>query len=163
MNFFLMPYAYDDGLDLYGRPIYVHPVPYASGSSDSAKKQRAVQEAYLRSIKLKVIYDVQMVEDFISENGEVDEAKAKELVNGSCVIIRDYTPQFNETGRPRVDLQESLLDCMSDCIPFSRTALLNSTGVTGIGTNSADEDAAVYGFSNTINNAARGQKVNSNS
>lgn len=153
-KFFIMPYAFDSGLDFYGRAQYVHPVPYASGSAVSDKKALDVQAEYLRSIKLKVIYDVVLEEDFFDEEGNFDADKAKELVTGSCVIIRDYTPQFNEDGLPRVQLQETLLDVMSDCIPFSRTALLNSTGVCGVGTNSADEDAAVYGFSNTINNAA---------
>lgn len=155
-KFFLMPYDFDSGLDFYGRPIYVHPVPYAAGTAEdeTEKKNLAIQREYLRSIKLKVIYEVQLEEDFYDEEGNFDEAKAKELVEGSCVIIRDYTPQYSENGIPRVTMQDAILDVMSDCIPFSRTALLNSTGVIGVGTGSADEDAAVYGFSNSVNAAA---------
>lgn len=154
-EFFLLPYAMDTGLDFYGRPMYAHPVPYASGTTEDEKKSVAIQAEYLRNIKLKIIYDVQLEEDFYDENGVFDVEKAKKLVENSCVIIRDYTPQLNtNNGIPRATLQDSILEVMSDCIPFSRTALLNSTGVVGVGTNSSDEDAAVYGFSNTINNAA---------
>lgn len=153
-EFYLMPYAFDEGLDFYGRPKYVHPVPYASGTTENEKKSIEIQRELLRSKKLRVIYDVQLEEDFFDEFGNFDEKKAKDLVENSCVIIRDYTPQFNENGVPRATMQEPILDVMSDCIPFSRTAMLNSTGVVGVGTNSSDEDAAVFGFSNVLTAAA---------
>lgn len=137
-EFFLMPYAFDDGLDFYGRPIYVHPVPYASGAeADSVKLKQ--QREFLRTIKLKVIYDVQLPEDYIDDDGELDEKKIKELLTTSCVILRDYTPQWSENGIPRVQMQDALLDCMADCIPFSRTALKNSTGVRGMKVSNPDE------------------------
>lgn len=154
-QFFLMPYSYDGGLDYYGRPTVVYPVPIAA--SEDAKKTEGYkrQESILRMKKLKVIYDVQLEEDFIDgKTGEFDIDKMKDLVNNSCVIIRDYTPQFSENGIARVSLQDSLLDAMADCVPFSRTAMLNSTGVNGVGVQSDDEAAAVWGFSNTLNSAA---------
>lgn len=137
-EFFLMPYAFDDGLDFYGRPKYVHPVPYASGA-EADKEQLKKQREFLRTIKLKVIYDVQLPEDYIKEDGTIDEEKTKELLTGSCVILRDYTPQWSENGIPRVQMQDSLLDVMADCIPFSRTALKNSTGVKGMKVINDDE------------------------
>lgn len=153
-EFCLMPYAFDDGLDFYGRPIYVHPVPYASGRSENEKATIKAQEAYLRDIKLKVIYDVQLQEDMFDDQGNYLEDTVKELLTKSCVIIRDYTPQFSENGIPRYQLQDSIIDVMADCVPFSRTALLNSTGIVGVKVDNDTESAAVYGFSNSVNNAA---------
>lgn len=153
-EFMLMPYAFDSGIDFWGRPIYVHPVPYASGKDDSSKAAVKSQEEYLRSVKLKVIYDVQLVEDYLDEEGNPDENKMKEMLTKSCVIIRDYTPQMSENGTPRANLQDGILDVMSDCIPFSRTALLNSTGVIGVGVEDDTEAASVFGFSERLTNAA---------
>ena len=48
---------------------------------------------------------------------------------------------------------------MADCIPFMRTALVNSTGVMGMRVDGADEAANVYAASDAINIAAlTGQK-----
>lgn len=152
-EFYLMPYAFDDGLDFYGRPIYVHPVPYASGAEadkEAIKKQRE----YLRSIKLKVIYDVQLPEDYLKEDGSPDEEKIKKLLTQSAVIIRDYTPQWSENGIPRVQMQDALLDCMADCIPYSRTALKNSTGVRGMKVSNPDEYSNVLMANEMMEKAA---------
>ena len=152
-EFYLMPYAFDGGLDFYGRPIYVHPVPYASGGETDKDKLKAQRE-YLRSIKLKVIYDVQLPEDYLNDDGEPDEKKIKELLTESCVIIRDYTPQFSENGIPRVQMQDALLDCMADCIPFARTSLKNSTGVRGMKVQNEDDYSNVLMANEMLEHAA---------
>lgn len=153
-EYYLMPYAFDDGLDFYGRPIYVHPVPYASGAEADSNQLKAQRE-FLRTVKLKVIYDVQLPEDYINEEtGEVDEKKVKELLTTSAVIIRDYTPQWSENGIPRVQMQDALLDCMADCIPYSRTALKNSTGVRGMRVTNPDEYSNVLAANVMMEQAA---------
>ena len=152
-EFYLMPYAFDDGLDFYGRPIYVHPVPYASGAEANKEKIKK-QRDFLRTIKLKVIYDVQLPEDYLKEDGNPDEEKIKQLLTKSCVILRDYTPQFSENGIPRVQMQDALLDCMADCIPFSRTALKNSTGVRGMKVSNPDEYSNVLMANEMLEKAA---------
>lgn len=152
-EFYLMPYAFDDGLDFYGRPIYVHPVPYASGAEADNKALKAQRE-FLRTIKLKVIYDVQLPEDYIKDDGTPDEEKVKELLTKSCVIIRDYTPQWSENGIARVQMQDALLDCMADCIPYSRTALKNSTGVRGMKVTNPDEYSNVLAANYMLDQAA---------
>lgn len=43
---------------------------------------------------------------------------------------------------------------MSDCIPYMRTALLNSTGVLGMRVNTEDEAASVFEASEAVNVAA---------
>ena len=153
-KFFLMPYAFDDGLDYYGRPIYVHPVPYANGSSDKKKQLLKIQEEYLRNIKLKVIYDVQLPENYLKEDGTIDLEKSKELLTKSCVIIRDYTPQFSENGIARVQMQDSLLDTMAECIPYMRTNLLNATGVKGMRVSNEDDYSNVLLANKSFKEAA---------
>jgi hypothetical protein len=75
-------------------------------------------------------------------------------IDKTCVILRDYTEQMSQTNIPRQLLQDPLLDVMSDCIPFMRTALLNSTGVMGMKVSNEDEGSSVYEASNALNRAA---------
>lgn len=142
-EFFIMPYALDGGIDFYGRFRSVHPVPYAEGTSDADKRRIAEQRNYLSTLRLNCIYDV------------VDpELLSDELFTQSCVLLHDYTPQLSQTIIPRQQLQEGLLDIMSDLIPFMRTALLNSTGVQGMRVQTEDEQSNVNAASALINRAA---------
>lgn len=132
-KFMLLPFALNGGLDIYGRYQYITPVPYTFGSPDDTKKIQKAQSDMLGKLKLKVIYDVQLPEDYIKEDGELDINKMKELVTNSAVIIKDYTPQFNQNNAiARGLMQESLLDVMAECIPYMRTNLKNATGVKGM-------------------------------
>ena len=142
-EFYFMPYALDGGIDFYGRFNSVHPIPFAEGTSDEEKKRIAQQRNYLSTIKLKCIYDVVDPKD-------VDE----EMLTKSCVLLHDYTKQLSQTVIPRQQLQDGILDIMSDCIPFMRTALLNSTGVQGMRVQSEDEQSNVTAASALINRAA---------
>lgn len=142
-EFFIMPYALDGGIDFYGRFNSVHPVPYAEGTSDAEKKRFAEQRNYLSTLKLNCIYDVVEPEDITVD-----------LLTKSCVLLHDYTPQLSQTITPRWELQDGILDIMSDLIPFMRTALLNGTGVQGMRVNSEDEESNVTAASNSINRAA---------
>lgn len=129
-KFYVMPYALDGNLDFYGRFETVHPVPFFQGNKPQAE--------LLSTIKLKVLYDIPLEpvkEDF-------------------CILLQDYTKQLSETLIPRVQLQDGLLDVMADCIPFMRTALLNSTGVQGMRVGSADEESNVRAANNSIDRAA---------
>ena len=143
-KFMLLPFALNGGLDIYGRYQYITPVPYTFGSPDEAKKIQKAQSDMLGKLKLKVIYDVQLPEDYLKEDGTIDENKAKELLTNSAVIIKDYTPQFNQNNAiARGLMQDSLLDVMSECIPYMRTNLKNSTGVKGIRVSNESDQANV--------------------
>lgn len=142
-RFYFMPYALDGGIDFYGRFNRIHPVPLAEGTSDEEKRQIAALRNYLSTLKLKCIYDCVKPEEI-----------NKELLTNSCVLLHDYTKQLSQTIIPRIQLQEGLLDIMSDCIPFMRTALLNSTGVQGMRVQSEDEQSNVEAASALINRAA---------
>lgn len=141
-EFYFMPYALDGGIDFYGRFNSIHPVPFAEGTSDAEKKKFAEQRNYLSTLKLKCTYDVLL-----------DEVTKEDLTD-RCVLLHDYTKQLSQTIIPRQQLQEGVIDIMSDCIPFMRTALLNSTGVMGMRVQSEDEQSNVNAASALINRAA---------
>ena len=137
-KFFFMPYALDGGIDFYGRFNRIHPVPRAEGTSDDEKREFAKQRNYLSTLKLDVVYDVPLE--------EVDPFT-------SCVLLHDYTKQMSQTIVSRQVLQDPLLDIMADCIPFMRTNLLNSTGVSGVRVNNQDEQSNVIAASAAIDKA----------
>ena len=142
-EFFFMPYALDGGIDFYGRFNSIHPVPFAEGTSDAEKKKFAEQRNYLSTLKLKCTYDTIPLDKLTIDD-----------LNGRCVLLHDYTKQLSQTIIPRQQLQEGVIDIMSDCIPFMRTALLNSTGVMGMRVQSEDEQSNVNAASALINRAA---------
>lgn len=142
-NFYFMPYALDGGIDFYGRFNRIHPVPMAEGTSKEEKTQIERLRTYLSTLKLDVMYDIPL---------DVDENFDPEKC---CVLLHDYTKQLSQTITPRQALQEPLLDVMSDCIPFMRTALINSTGVLGMRVNNQDEYSNVVAANATLENAAR--------
>lgn len=122
-EFYFMPYALDGTIDFYGRYNTVRPVPIASGSASANK-----QASYLNTVRLKVLYDVP------TEPVDIKE---------TTVLLHDYTKQMGETILTRQSLQDSLLDVMSECIPYLRTAMRNSTGVQGMRVNNEDEASNV--------------------
>ena len=138
-----MPYTLMDELDYFGRYKYVKPIPVFDAtekSSDTVKKNYARQSALLSTYKLRVLYDVPT--EPLDPNEDY------------CVLLCDYTKQLSETLIPRQQLQDPLLDVMADCIPFMRTALLNSTGVQGMRVSSEDEQSNVKAASKSLDRAA---------
>lgn len=138
-EFYFMPYALDGTIDFYGRFNTIHPIPMTSGTDDKGSKAQA---QYLAEKKLKCIYD----ESQIKDNDP----------NKLTILLKDYSEQLSQTIIPRVTLQDSLLDVMSDCIPFMRTALLLSTGIEGIRVNDADQQDDVAAANRSMEIAALG-------
>lgn len=136
-KFLCLPYALtsddDMSIDAYGRFIYVHPIPFASGGKE--EKDKSPLATYLANKKLKVLYDVVLPEDLIM-NPDF-------YMNDCCVLIGDYTKQSSETIIPRSQINEPILNVMATCIPYMNTALMNATGITGMRVNSEDEAAQV--------------------
>ena len=133
-EFYFMPYALDGTIDFYGRFNTVHPVPMTSGTDDKGNKAQA---QYLANLKLKCVYGVKMPEELTIEDFE-----------NSCVLLHDYTKQLSQTIIPRANVNDPILDVMSDCIPFMRTSLLASTGVKGVRVNDADQMENVWDDAN---------------
>ena len=146
-QFYILPYALDGTLDAYGRFNTIHPVPIASGSKDKVtqEKEKALAD-YLATKRFDVLYDVVTPEELL--------AKPDYYLTQTAVILWDYTKQLSETIIPRTQLMDPLLDVMSECIPFMRTSLQNSAGVTGVKVNNEDESAQVIIASQAIQAAA---------
>lgn len=145
-QFYVLPYALDGTIDAYGRYNTIHPVPIASGSKDkpTLEKEKALAD-YLATKKFDVLYDVVSPEEFV-KNPEY-------YLTKTAVIIWDYTKQRSETILARKELMDPLTDVMAECIPFMRTALQNSAGVSGVKVNNEDEAAQVQIASTAIQNA----------
>ena len=143
-QFYFMPYALDGTIDFYGRFNSVHPVPFANGKEENKAYKQLVD--VLSSLKLKCIYEVQTDEEKIIK---------EDLINKGCVLLHDYTKQLSQTIIPRVNLQDPLLDVMADMIPFMRTSLITSTGISGIKVQDGDESDAIEEANSKVIDAAR--------
>lgn len=149
-NFYFLPYALDGTIDVYGRFTEVTPLPF----NGSTKAKDGKELPWIPGLKRKVAYDIQMPEDYVSEEGEILWDKIEEDQDNYCVLLKDYTEQVSQTNISRQILQDPILDVMADMFPFMRTALLNGTGVQGMRVNSQDEYANVEAASRSVNRAA---------
>ena len=138
-SFYFLPYALDGTIDVYGRFTGVTPLPFnGTTSTDKDKKETP----WITGLTRTPVYDVKL--------DEVD----WDFYTGSCVLIHDYSQQISQTNISRQILNDPLLDIMSDCIPFMRTSLLNSTGIKGMRVNSQDEYNNIIQANGAIENAA---------
>ena len=138
-EFFFMPYDLDGTIDFYGRYNSIHPVPYAFGGS---KKEIQAQEQVLSNIKLKVQYSI------------LDHEATYDEMVGSAVILYDYAKDLSENIIPRNVVNDSIIDAMSECVPFLRTSLITSTGIKGLRVSDADQSDSVVDASRSIRQAA---------
>lgn len=149
-KFYFLPYALDGSIDVYGRYMSVTPLPF-NGTTGDGKKE----SPWIQGLSFEPIYDVIDINDYIDSSEE----EIRQMLEKSCVILRDYSEQISQTNISRQILNDPLLDVMSNYIPFLNTALLNSTGVMGMRVGSEIESSNVYAASNAINKAAlNGQK-----
>lgn len=139
-EFYFMPYALDGTIDFYGRYNTIHPVPMTSGTDDKGTKAQA---QYLSELKLKCVYGIKLPEDL----------KAEDLTE-STVLVHDYTKQLSQNIIPRQIVNDPILDVMAECIPFMRTAMINSTGIKGVRVQDADQEQNVVEGAKAIEAAA---------
>lgn len=143
-KFYFLPYALDGSIDVYGRFTGVTPLPFNGSTKDGEKVQ-----PWIQGLRYEPQYEVV---DF-------EEEWKPELMSSKCVLLSDYSKQISQTVIPRQQLQDPILDVMSDIIPFMRTALINSTGVMGMRVTDESEQSNVIAASESINQAAlSGQK-----
>lgn len=143
-KFFFLPYALDGGLDVYGRFNGITPLPFAGGTTTADKKEKP----WIQGLILTPEYDIILPEDL-----KIDDLTKK------CVLLQDYTPQISQTVLPRATLSDSIVDVMSDCVPFMRTALKSATGVSGMRVSTEDEYSNVLAASYAHEKAAlKGEK-----
>ena len=139
-EFYFMPYALDGTIDFYGRYNTIHPVPMTSGTTEEANKTQA---EILAAIKLNCVYGVKLPE----------ELKEEDLTN-SAVLLHDYTKQLSQTIIPRKDVNDPLIDVMSECVPYMQTSLLLGTGIQGIRVQDADQAHNVTDAARSMKDAA---------
>lgn len=137
-RYMFLPYSPVGGIDVYGRAKGCTPLPF--GGTSSTTGQDGIQKPWIQGFQLKPIY----------QNQDLDDIKPQD----ACVIIRDYTQQRPQIIIPRQQLNDPLLDVMSDCVPFMRTALINSTGIKGLRINDQSEYTAVLAANDSIQKAA---------
>ena len=141
-KFYFLPYALDGSIDIYGRYTGVRPLPF-NGSTEVKKEDKLTPLAkYLTELTKEPVYDIWL-----------DELTTDVLEN-KCVLLSDYSKQISQINIPRQILNDPLLDVMSDCIPFLRTALLGGTGVSGMRVRVEDEAYNVKLASAAMDNAA---------
>lgn len=141
-KFYFLPYALDGSIDIYGRYTGVRPLPF-NGSTEVKKGDKfSPLVKYITELTREPLYDIYL------------EELTEDTVTKYCVLLSDYSKQISQTTIPRQELNDPLLDVMSDCIPFLRTALLSGTGVAGMRVNGEDEYSNVELASTAIDNAA---------
>ncbi len=122
-QFYFLPYALSGSVDVYGRFMGITPLQFAGGMTSNEKGK---ETPWITGLEKKPVYDVPF-------------ELTKAVFDDSCVILKDYTPQLSETIVPRKDVMDSILDAMSEAIPFARTSLIANSGVRGIRVQGEDD------------------------
>ena len=144
-KFYFLPYALDGTIDVYGRFMGVTPLPF-NGTANDGK----AENPWIQGLTFKPVYDVILPEDYLEKSFE----EIRDVLETSCVLLKDYTEQYSQTNIARQIINDPLLDIMSECFPYMRTALKNSTGVQGMRVGTENESANVYAANNAIDRAA---------
>lgn len=125
-KFFFLPYALNGTIDVYGRFKAITPLPF-NGSATT--EDSPISKNITRFPVYKIIEDTDDYDfDFFMDG---------------CVLLSDYSKQISQTIIPRKDLNEPILDMMSEAFPFARTSLLANCGVKGMRVNDEDQQAQV--------------------
>lgn len=149
-KYFFLPYALDGSIDVYGRFTSVTPLPFNGTSNDGGKGEKP----WIQGLSFAPQYEVALPEDFVKEDGTPEVEKMEQFLDKACVILKDYSEQYSQTILPRKTIQEPILDLMSECYPFMRTALINGTGVRGIKVSDDTEAGEVMRANAQITNSA---------
>lgn len=144
-KFYFLPYTLDGTIDVYGRFCSVTPLPF-NGTANDGKPENP----WIQGLSFTPVYDTQLPEDFMNKSVE----EIRDFLDHSCVLFKDYTEQMSQTNLSRQVINDPLLDFMSECMPFMRTALLNSTGVRGMRVYTEGESSNVYAANAAIAKAA---------
>lgn len=136
-KFYVLPFALDGEIDVYGRWLGITPLPYRGGTTSTSK-----DDAWIKGKVLNPIYELQMTTPTWSD------------YTTKCVILRDYSGEYNNAPIARSILQRPIIDTMSKIVPYLRTALSNSTGIGGMHVEDDDASWQVDSASNQAEDAA---------
>lgn len=140
-KFYFLPYALSGTIDPYGRFLQVKALPFLGGTTEEKNGKLKV---WTDSIIRKPIYDID----------EVFEEPTKYDPREYCVILKDYTPQEGENIIPRKELQENLINLMSEAFPMARTNLIANCGVQGLRVPEEDQKKQVEVMNQIIKRSA---------
>lgn len=147
-KFMFLPYTLNGSIDEYGRYDGISVLPF-NGTMSSENVGLVFSEKY------KPIYDIIDTDEFIDMSDDV----LKIMLTTSCVLLHDHVPGISQKVTAHTINNDWLIDLMADVVPFMRTSLINSTGVTGVQVGDESESANVKIASETYLKAARnGQK-----
>ena len=135
-EFYFLPFV-GMGVDVYGRFKDAKPLPFNGTTAD--KDELPIYGDKVWNVVHKMLLP--------------EEIDYKTFADGA-VILTDYSKQRAQRILSRQELNEPLLQMMSECMPLARTALINGTGVMGYRVNTADEAAEVGRASNAVAQAA---------
>lgn len=135
-RFYFLPYTLNGTIDVYGRYTGLTPMPF-TGRSETDKG------VFIPGLILKPQYDVLLPE-------EIDYEKFTE----SAVIVNDYCKQYSQKVIPRQQIQEGLLNMMSDCLPLAMTSLVANSGIKAIQVKDPSQGWIVKAASDAIYDAA---------
>lgn len=141
-KFFFLPYALSGRIDPYGRFLQVKALPFLGGTTTDEKKGKL--KVWTDTIIRKPIYSL---EEILSD-------PEKYNVKDYCIILKDYTPQEGENIVPRKELQEKILDLMSEAFPMARTNLIANSGIQGLRVSEEDSKKQVEVMSQMIKRSA---------
>lgn len=146
-TFYFLPYTLSSpdngpGIDVYGRYRGATPLPF-NGSTSSGEGKDGKDKPWIVGLVKKPVYDFPSLDEF-----------SLELLEDSCVLLKDYSEQIAQKNIARQLLQEPIISNMAEIPCYARTALLNSTGVMGMRIGNENEAAQVYAASEGINKAA---------
>lgn len=144
-KFYFLPYTLRGNIDVYGRFLGVTPLPFNGSQTNEGKDKE-----WITGLTFNPVYDVQLPEDF----AEASDDELRDMLENSCVLLKDYTEQLAQTNIARQIINDPILDVMAECFPYMRTALKNSTGVQGMRVGTENEQANVWAANNAINRAA---------
>lgn len=137
-TFFFLPYALNGSIDVYGRFMGITPVIF-QGTATTEKDGK--EKPFIPGMLKKPIYDIAM-------------APTMDMFEDGCVILKDYTPQQDETIISRQVIQDPLLMTMAQTIPMAQTALISNSGVKGIRVQDEDQAESVRIAGREITKAA---------
>lgn len=131
-KYYMLPFALNSSIDIYGRFISVQGLPFNGTTEDKGI------EAFTR----KVVWD----ENEIEKEGFDP--------NSVCVLLTDYSKQISQTILARKELQEPILEAMSEAFPMARTGVLANSGIKAMRVNNQDDAASVITANKGILDAA---------
>ena len=142
-KFYFLPYTLEGkGIDMYGRYIQVTPLTFNGNTSDGDK-----DKPWIQGLVRDVQYDIMLEEPDLND------------MDNKCVLLHDHTIGLSQTVLARSVTHDAVLDLMSNCLPYLNTALMNSTGVSGMRIQNENERQDVFNMSAAIQNCAlTGQK-----